>query len=465
MQSASRSPSRVRFSFDEQRNGHEPAVDRREAYKPAFTPHPRASDVDPFDEACASEISGRSSSGEVPNKWLPDSADPQTPGSVYDSPNGLEDADAPDSDTRSRSLPTSQRQQQPLKLHLPNKQRTFSTSVPKSARDVATAPAMPSPARTVNHIGSTNRTMASYMASPNTPTLPPSYVRSPDRPNFASVPAQTYITSPRQSAFQSPFLAQSPVVSANPFATPFSPPKHNSDDTLVNEGWRLGNSVNGAEHEAINIEPDPAHWPIENNPSPHKQQLPLKPALRRTSTEEQVRRQPARDAVDLAERIRHGDDDELLSGGVLSQLLRLHAMQSGNGKSLTEGNLASLEDGNVGKSEDGMSRVSSYDSGLPPSNGLRRRRAGSDCSVATTVNVHELDPHDPRLDPNYKSNRFLSRRKKGWGRRRSASWAERKVVDKMDGKDKEDEEDDEKAASRRKKERLKITANVASEHF
>ena len=139
----------------------------------------------------------------------------------------------------------------------------------------------------------------------------------------------------------------------------------------------------------------PAPPYIEN--MQNKPAQPLKPALRRTQTQEEARR-VTRDAVDIVHahtqglRKRRGendkaDSDQLLGAGVLSNLLQLYGTSSVPQRSNSNDSQYDNQ---------AMSRATSVSSYLAPTRG-KLERMDSNASMATTLYEEDLDPHDPRL--------------------------------------------------------------------
>ena len=126
---------------------------------------------------------------------------------------------------------------------------------------------------------------------------------------------------------------------------------------------------------------------------------PLKPALRRTQTEEEARR-TTRDAVDIVHahtqglRKRRGEKDseepEKVQGtGVLSNLLQLYGTSTAPRRS-------DSNDSQWAADNQAMSRATSASSYLAPTRG-KSERTDSAASNATTLYEEDLDPYDPRI--------------------------------------------------------------------
>lgn len=188
------------------------------------------------------------------------------------------------------------------------------------------------------------------------------------------------------------------------FAYPSSQPRKTSQDTLYDDS--PFNSKTGAKAASSPTDP-PA--PLDNNGQP------LKPALRRSSTEEHLRHLAARQAINLVESHtrdfeprRRGqyssarsEDEELglprgeheRAAGVLSNLLKLYGnhQQAAGLRRSASCQTSSSWDGE--KSED--------ERGRHPD---QLRRTQSDASVATTFYDDEMvDPFDPRMKTKTKS--------------------------------------------------------------
>ena len=138
-------------------------------------------------------------------------------------------------------------------------------------------------------------------------------------------------------------------------------------------------------------------------PVQQQRQPALKPALRRTQTEEEARR-TTRNAVDIVHshtqglrqrRPGGGEDDELAmeksrNAGVLSNLLQLYGTstvprRSNSSESKWDG------ESNV------MSRAASAESHVQAPGRRGMQRMESNASMATTLYEEDLDPHDPRI--------------------------------------------------------------------
>ena len=187
------------------------------------------------------------------------------------------------------------------------------------------------------------------------------------------------------------------------FAYPSSHPRRNSQETLYDESplnSRMG-GIGGAQGKGTSDPP----LPLDSRGHP------VKPTLRRSSTEEHLRHLAARQAINLVETHtrdfeprRRGEyssarseDEELELGlprgeheraaGILSNLLKLYGnqQQAAGYKRSTSCQTSSSAEGE--KSED--------DRGRHPS---QVRRTQSDASIATTFYDDELvDPFDPRI--------------------------------------------------------------------
>jgi hypothetical protein len=275
---------------------------------------------------------------------------------------------------------------------------------------------------------------------------------------------------------------------------PYPPPKQrhlrrSSDSTLCDSDWedpKFSNQIVASPLSMTQPVPDPATWPIGPNGSP------LKPALRRSTTEDHIQQDAARRAVDLVNNMRasqHRDSDgpRQRKTGVLSNLLQLYGPDAQN---MNRHDSRS----SLGVESVPQSRSSSVDPNVAARNqagwwnpGEGMERVASDVSCATTINPWELDENDPRLKelhererekedkeqqpPAYKSNRWSvseeslassafpipkkKKPKKGWGRRKSSVAA---VVATMEGKPPEKKSE---AAN----EKVKITSEVAGALF
>ena len=164
------------------------------------------------------------------------------------------------------------------------------------------------------------------------------------------------------------------------------------------------------DHSMYVVGPEYGHWapspaagqlpPYQSSPHrPSQSQPGLKPALRRTQTEEEARR-ATRDAVDIVHahtqglRQRKGGADEdggrsaaekSRNAGVLSNLLQLYGTSTVPRRS-----------NSTGAESEALSRSTSVESKVQP----RMNRMDSNVSMATTLYEEDLDPHDPRLRQN-----------------------------------------------------------------
>lgn len=249
-----------------------------------------------------------------------------------------------------------------------------------------------------------------------------------------------------------------------------------------------------------------------SSPLQQQQHPPLKPALRRSSTEEHLRHLAARQAIDIVQTHTRGldsdrraardeesgrdyedDRDQPRGTGVLSNLLKLYGGERGNGsgggglkRSASMGtqsswgtSVAPSRTGSLDEREKGVG----FGSGRRP--GLKK--SYSEASLATSLNEYVLDDDDPRLRDKDSSS---EKEKDGGGisyMRKARSYSdeghpekigkrfrndekelekERKVYEAMKGKfDKLDKDNKKKWKKGKKHRALAITAHVAGSSF
>ena len=296
--------------------------------------------------------------------------------------------------------------------------------------------------------------------------------------------ASAPINSP---ANRSSMTFNSPLTKSRPFAAPSAPyavpetldNRRDSDATLNDPDWpemQEGDTLDKEKpHKAYQLDelPDPAAKPVTKANGEI-----VKPSLRRGYTEDQVRREPAKQAVDLVNNVAKlkeiGVDPNNVSGGVLSNLLKLYTPeQKGRPRSSSMTSASSW-----GGTSVAQSRSSSVDPSMLPHGGRPglRQRGVSD---ATSVNNWELDPEDPRMKAGDGTERPAGPRgfsfnvgdnddeegmdyqtaKANARRRRSTVLNEDAVVDVLSGKTSWFEK-----GSKRKKQQLAVSTAVAGKY-
>lgn len=295
--------------------------------------------------------------------------------------------------------------------------------------------------------------------------------------------ASAPFTSP---ANRSSMTFNSPLTNSRPFAAqnaPYALPesldnRRDSDATLNDPDWpemQEGDTLDKEKpHKAYQLDevPDPAAKPVTKANGEI-----VKPSLRRGYTEDQVRREPAKQAVDLVNNVHKlkeiGVDPNNVSGGVLSNLLKLYTpdqKQRPRSSSMTSAS-------SWGGTSVAQSRSSSVDPNMLPHGGrpgLRQRGV----SEATSINNWELDPEDPRQiagdgterpagprgfsfnvgDNDDEEGMDYATMKANARRRRSTVLNEDAVVDVLSGKTSWFEK-----GSKRKKQQLAVSTAVAGE--
>lgn len=237
------------------------------------------------------------------------------------------------------------------------------------------------------------------------------------RERRASAPAAEYGSRDRAATYVRPGQGQTDIVRGGasaflpaPYAGPLVGPAfaaqqpvypgQHQGDAMYRMNGMLQPAADYAQYAMYALPPAGSLPPCQS-PVQQQRQPALKPALRRTQTEEEARR-TTRNAVDIVHshtqglrQRRPGQEDDMAmeksrNAGVLSNLLQLYGTssvprRSNSADSKWEG------ESNV------MSRATSAESHRPVASRRGMQRMESSASMATTLYEEDLDQYDPRI--------------------------------------------------------------------